>query len=39
MSKAEAEQVLASIRLQYSTAVIIADKIEIEKGLLQARAD
>lgn len=39
ISKAEAETVLSSIRLQYSTAVIISDKIEIEKGLLQSRAD
>lgn len=39
MSKAEAEQVLSSIRLQYTTAVIVPDKIEIEKGLLQAMAE
>lgn len=39
MTKADAEQVLSSVKGQYPTSVIIADKIEIEKGLLQAIAD
>jgi hypothetical protein len=39
MTKSEAEQVLSSIKQQYPTSVIIADKIEIEKGLLQAIAE
>lgn len=39
INKSEAEQILSSVKLQYPTAVIIADKIEIEKGLLQAIAD
>lgn len=38
MSKSEAEQILATVRLQYTTAMIIADKIEIEKALQQAIA-
>ncbi len=39
MSKTEAEHVLASVKLQYASAVIVPDKIEIEKGLLQAMDD
>ncbi len=39
MSKTEAEHVLSSIKMQYASAVIIPDKIEIEKGLLQAMDD
>ncbi len=39
MSKTEAEHVLSSIKLQYASAVIVPDKIEIEKGLLQAMDD
>ncbi len=36
MSKSEAEHILSSVKLQYTSAVIVPDKIEIEKGLLQA---
>ena len=39
MNKADAEHILSSVKAQYPTSVIIADKIEIEKGLLQAIAD
>ncbi len=33
MTRVEAEQVLESVKLQYTTAVIVPDKIEIRKGL------
>lgn len=39
MSKTEAEHVLSSVKQQYASAVIVPDKIEIEKGLLQAMDD
>lgn len=39
MSKAAAEHVLSTVRLQYTSAVVISDKIEIEKALLQSMAE
>ncbi len=39
MSKTEAEHVLSSIKPQYASAVIVSDKIEIEKSLQQAMND